>query len=41
MSIWVIMNWIAWLLCALLIGLILKDFIKIELEAAKNKIVER
>ena len=35
------MNWVAWLLCALLILLLLKDFIKIELEMAKNKKVER
>jgi len=41
MSIWIIMNWVAWLLCVLLIALLLKDFIKIELEMAKNKKAER
>jgi len=41
MSIWSIMNWVAWLLCALLTALLLKDFIKIELEMAKQKEAER
>jgi len=36
MSFWSIMNWVAWGLCALLSGLILIDFIKVETEMAKS-----
>lgn len=36
MSFWSIMNYIAWGLCILLIGLILTDFIKVERDKSKK-----
>lgn len=37
MSFWGIMNYVAWILCFVLAGLILADFIKVETERAKKK----
>jgi len=37
MSFWSIMNWVAWILCAIFGGLITIDFIKVEREMAKSR----
>jgi hypothetical protein len=37
MSFWIVMNYVAWGLCALLAYLIFSDFIKVELNRAKHK----
>ena len=44
MSFWSVMNWVIWGANALIIGLIMKDVIKIELETklvSKNTNIER
>lgn len=37
MSFWSAMNYVAWILCFVIAGLILTDFIKVELERSKKK----
>ncbi|GAA0181673.1 hypothetical protein SH2C18_41750 [Clostridium sediminicola] len=37
MSFWGIMNWVAWMLCAVFAYLIASDFISVEKEILKNK----
>ncbi|MDF2678592.1 MAG: hypothetical protein K0Q97_2945 [Bacillota bacterium] len=37
MSFWGVMNWIIWFLCIILAGLILTDFIKVEIDRSKKK----
>jgi hypothetical protein len=36
MSFWGIMNYVAWGLCALIVGLIAIDFIKVEIKRVKK-----
>lgn len=37
MSFWSAMNWVAWGLCAVLFGIIARDFIRVELDLLASK----
>jgi len=37
MSFWIVMNWVAWGLCALIAIVIAKDVIQVEMKQSKTK----